>query len=442
MLKIICCVDNNYGIGKENKIPWSNKDELNHFNITTLNKVVVMGRKTFNSINNKPLLNRTNIIFSNNKDFKFEGINVTNNINDIVKLSKKEDVFIVGGKEIYNIFLKYVDEIILSKLEESYDCDTFWNPTLSFFKLDKIQKNNGFDIFVYKSFYHKILDGKMLQDHFKIKVINEIKELKKQYKEVPKVSIIQIGNDFSSNIYIKNKIKLATELNIDIDLIKLEENTNQQTLNNLIIKLNKDDSVNGILLQLPLPSNLDINIASTIIDINKDVDCFNPYNLGLIFRGYWDEIINYPCTPYAVIQTLKYYKIKMESKNIVIIGRSNIVSKPLLHLLLKEDATVTICNSKTKNINQYLKKADIICSSAKTIGLINKSNIKKGAIIIDISINRDSNNMICGDAIIGEVFDKVKFITPVPGGIGLVTQIILFDNLIKLYKNQKRIINI
>lgn len=436
MLKIICCVDKDYGIGKNNKLPWSNKEEMNHFRTTTLNKTVVMGHKTFESMGNKVLASRNNIIFTRNKELKIDGATVSDNIKEIIKLSKKEDVYIIGGKQINDLFINYVDEIILSQLNEKYDCDLFWNPSLKFFKLTNCEKKDGFNILTYKNFYNKILNGKVCQDFSKQNILKTANVLIKKYKAIPKLIIVQVGDDFASNIYIKNKVILAKELKFDVEVIKLDNNTNQENLNNLIIKLNNDHTVNGILVQSPLPKHLNINTISSIINIDKDVDCFNETNLGLIFRGDWTNIYTYPCTPYGVMELLKYYKVKLESKHVVIIGRSNIVSKPLLHLMLKENATVTICHSKTKNINQYLKKADIICSAAGVMNLINKDNIKKNAVIIDISINRDHDNKICGDVILNDVIDKVKYITPVPGGIGPMTLIILFKNLMNLYQKQ------
>ena len=182
MLKIICCVDKDYGIGKNNKLPWSNKEEMNHFRTTTLNKTVVMGHKTFESMGNKVLASRNNIIFTRNKELKIDGATVSDNIKEIIKLSKKEDVYIIGGKQINDLFINYVDEIILSQLNEKYDCDLFWNPSLKFFKLTNCEKKDGFNILTYKNFYNKILNGKVCQDFSKQNILKTANVLIKKYK--------------------------------------------------------------------------------------------------------------------------------------------------------------------------------------------------------------------------------------------------------------------
>lgn len=434
MLKMILCLDKNNGLGKNNSLAWSVKEEMNHFKTTTINKTVVMGYNTFLSMNSKLLANRKNIIISSKKDLKIKNAIVTDDINKIIRIAKKEDVYIIGGKKIYETFNEYCDEIILSKLNKAYDCDLFYYPQLLFFKLNKTVEYKDFSVLYYKNIYKKLLDGRRVKDVIQKKLIEEKEILVKKTGIIPKLVIIQVGNNDASNIYVKNKIKLANELSIDIELVKLKESIKQNELNEIIIKLNKDNKVHGILVQSPLPKHLNINIVSNLIDINKDVDCFNPYNAGLIFRGEFDKIITYPCTPLGIIELLKQYQISLESKNAVVIGRSNIVTKPLAMLLLNENCTVTIVHSKTKNLNSYLKNADLIFSAAGKVNLINKNNIKKGSIIIDISMNRDKNNKLCGDVSFNDVINKVKYITPIPGGVGPLTLIMLFRNLLELYK--------
>lgn len=432
MLKLIVCIDQKNGIGKNNQLPWNLPKEMEHFKKTTLNHCVVMGHSTFKSIG-KILPNRKNIIFSNQKNLKINGAKVTNSVNSILKIAKDKDVYVIGGKQIYDLFLPYVDQMIVSRLNKDYCCDVFFKPNWKLFKLKKTIKNKEFAIEYYEAIKDKIMNGIMVSNH----IINELCIKKDHhYKETkikPHLAIIQVGNNDASNIYIRNKINLAKKIDIDVTLIKLNNNIDQKTLNDNIFSLNKNKKIHGILIQSPLPKQLNINEAANLIDIKKDVDCFNAFNAGLLFKGDWDNINVLPCTPNAVMEIFKYYKVNLSGKNIVIIGRSNIVTKPLAHLLLKNNATITICHSKTRKLSEYLKKADIICSAAGKNNLIKANYVKKNVIIIDIAINRDEKNHISGDADYFNLMKKVKYITPVPGGVGPVTLSMLFKNLLNLY---------
>ena len=346
-------------------------------------------------------------------------------------MAKHKDVYIIGGKQIYELFENYCDELIISHLKKSYQCDTFYKPYLKFFRAYKTISHKEFDIVYYKSIYNKILDGKKVADALEAELVKKQHELKQKYHVVPHLAIVQVGDLDASNLYIKKKLELGQKLNLKVTHHKLDQNISQKELNQLIEKLNQDKKVNGILVQSPLANkNLDMNEVANLIDPCKDVDCFNAFNAGKIFRNEPTEL--YPCTPAGVMHLIHSYKIPLKAKHVVILGRSNIVTKPLAMMMLYEDATVTICHSKTKNLNHYLKDADIICAAAGQVNLVNKNNIKKDAIVIDISMNYDANHKLCGDVNFNEVIDKVKYICPVPRGIGPLTLIMLFKNLLFL----------
>lgn len=436
MLKMIICVDNNYGIGLNNSLPWNIKEELEHFKETTLNSIVVMGKNTFLSIG-KLLPNRKNIIFSRNRDFYVENAMICSKVEEIIELSKTNDVWIIGGKQIYELFIDYVDEVVLSKLKNTYECDTFFNPKLlKFFKTYKVIKNNEFNIYYYKSYKNKILNGLECSNSIINELILENQSLIKKYNKIPKLVIILIGNDFASSIYVNKKVEFSKKIGINTEVIKKDTILTNELIN-LIKKLNNDLDVNGILVQSPLPNNIDINFISKHIDPLKDVDCFNPINFGKFFKENSNNIVPIPCTPLGIFKLLEYYNIDLTSKNVVVIGRSNIVGKPLIPLLLNKNATVQICHSKTNNLKELTIHADIIISAIGKPNFINKEYIKKDSVLIDVGINRDKNNKLCGDIDFYDCLEKCSYISPVPNGVGPMTLTMLFFNLIQLYKKQK-----
>lgn len=434
MLKLIVCTDANNGIGKDNKIPWNIKEEMQHFKQTTIGHTIVMGRKTFESIS-KPLVNRKNIILTSNPNLKIDGVEIETNYLNIIELSKKEDVYVIGGAQIYNLFIDYCDEIIISKLNDSYDCDTFFKPNLKLLTLIKKIEKQDFNIYYYQQ-NQKVLNGRKIANNIKQLLINNRNKLVDQYKKVPHLVIIQVGNDFGSSVYVKNKMKLANDIGIVVNQIHFDHITQDQLLK-LIALLNKNDNVHGILIQKPLPKDFDIEIIDEAIDPNKDVDCFNQYNVGKLWTSpIIDDSMIYPCTPRGIIALLDAYKIDIASKDVVILGRSNIVSKPLAALFINRNATVQICHSKSNDIKSKCKKAQIIVSAIGKPKFINKEYISNNQIVIDVGINRDENNVICGDVDFDDVIDEVSYISPVPFGIGPMTLIMLFKNLLDCYKKQ------
>lgn len=278
----------------------------------------------------------------------------------------------------------------------------------------------------------EILDGKTISQKIKAGLKKEVEELRNN-GIVPKLAVIMIGDDPSSKIYVKNKSIACNEIGIEYEEYLLNENITMDELLALIDKLNKDDSVNGILLQSPIPKDLDINEAFKSIDPKKDVDGFNPINVGKLCLGQ-DSFIS--CTPYGIIKLLEEYGIQIEGKDAVVVGRSNIVGKPMMQCLLNKNATVTICHSKTIKLERATKKADIVVVAVGKPKFITADMVKEGAIVIDVGINRGDDGKICGDVDFEEVSKVASYITPVPGGVGPMTIAMLMNNIVKAAKMQ------
>lgn len=279
----------------------------------------------------------------------------------------------------------------------------------------------------------QILDGKMLSKKIKENLKKDVDELKEK-GIVPKLAVIMVGNDPSSKIYVRNKSIACMEVGIDYEEHLLDENTTNEELLGLINKLNNDDTVNGILLQSPIPKGLDINEAFRAIDPKKDVDGFNPVNVGKLCLGQ-DAFIS--CTPYGIIKLLEEYGIEIQGKDAVVIGRSNIVGKPMMQCLLNKNATVTICHSKTIKLERVTKKADILVVAIGKPNFVTKEMVKEGAVVIDVGINRAEDGKICGDVKFDEVSEIASYITPVPGGVGPMTIAMLMNNIVKAAKLEK-----
>ena len=279
---------------------------------------------------------------------------------------------------------------------------------------------------------YTIIDGKKLAQKIRL----ELKTEAEKFKTKPKLAVILVGNDQASKIYVRNKSKACEEVGIEYEEHVLEETTKMGDLLGLIEKLNSDDSINGILLQAPLPKHLEINRAFEKISPIKDVDGFNPINVGKLLIGE-DTFIS--CTPYGIIKMLEEYNIPIQGKNAVVVGRSNIVGKPLAQCLLNKNATVTICHSKTENLINYTRNADILISAVGKANLITADMVKEGATVIDDGMNRNNNGKLCGDVDFENVKEIARYITPVPGGVGPMTITMLMNNVIKAYKMQNNI---
>ncbi len=281
---------------------------------------------------------------------------------------------------------------------------------------------------------YTLIDGKSIK---KI-ILDELKEEVSKLEEKPKLVVIQVGNNEASNVYIKQKAKMAEHIGYGYEHIKLEEDTTTDKILEIIDRLNKDDNVNGVMVQMPLPKQIDTDIIQNAVIPIKDVDGLSDMNAGLLFHNK-DAL--YSCTPYGVMELLKRYNINIEGKNAVVVGRSNLVGKPMGMMLLNAGATVTVCHSKTKDIEKVTKKADILISCVGKAKFITKDMVKKGSVVIDVGITR-SEEGLCGDVDFIEVAPNTKYITPVPGGVGPMTVAMLGMNVMKAYKEQKGIKNV
>lgn len=277
-----------------------------------------------------------------------------------------------------------------------------------------------------------IIDGKQLAATIRRQLTGEVEELRKQ-GIIPKLAVIMVGDDKASKIYVKNKNKACEELGIEYEEYLLESSITIKELLNLIEVLNEKKDVHGILLQSPLPEHLDINLAIEKISPEKDVDGFHPINVGKLSLNQ-DCFVS--CTPYGIIKMLDAYHIPIEGKNAVIIGRSNIVGRPLSQCLINRNATVTVCHSRTQNMEEITKKADILIAAIGKPNFVTENMIKQGVVIIDVGINRTSNGIV-GDVAFEEVEKKASYITPVPGGVGPMTIAMLMNNVVKAARNKK-----
>lgn len=273
-----------------------------------------------------------------------------------------------------------------------------------------------------------LLDGKNLSQNIKEELKNEVAQLKNKGIE-PSLAVILVGDDAPSHTYVNNKAKACEYCGIKSLLYKLEANTTQNELLALINTLNFDDSVHGILVQLPLPEHINKAVILESISPRKDVDGFHPFNVGLLATGYESTLL--PCTPLGVIKLLKAYDIELEGLNAVVIGASNIVGRPMATMLLNLGATVTVCHIKTRDLNLYTKEADLIVVAAGCVNLLKADMVKEGVIVVDVGINRLENGKLTGDVDFEKVSKKASFISPVPGGVGAMTIAMLMSNTVK-----------
>ena len=282
-----------------------------------------------------------------------------------------------------------------------------------------------------------IIDGKELAKKIRANLKIECEELKKKNIN-SKLAVIMVGEDPASKVYVRNKSRACEDVGIKYEEYLLDVNTTQKELVELIEKLNNDKTINGILLQSPIPSSLDINEAFRTISPEKDVDGFNPINVGMLVLNQ-DTFVS--CTPYGIMKMFEEYDIDLTGKNVVILGRSNIVGKPLIHCCLNKNATVTSCHSRTQNLAQKAKEADVLISAIGKANFVTADMVKNGAVVIDVGINRLDNGKITGDVDFESVKEKASYITPVPGGVGPMTIAMLMNNVIKATRRQNGMVD-
>lgn len=270
-----------------------------------------------------------------------------------------------------------------------------------------------------------VMDGKALSKKIREKVKIEVEKLKEK-NIFPKLAVIMVGEDPASKVYVRNKSKACQDTGIAYEEFLLNENASMDELLKVIKELNERKDIHGILLQSPIPKPLDIYTAFETIDFRKDVDGFHPINIGRLTLKRQTFI---SCTPHGVMKLLEEYNIPLKGANVVILGRSNIVGKPLAQCLLNEDATVTICHSKTKNIEEITKNADVLISAIGKPKFVTKDMVKENAVVIDVGINRLETGIV-GDVDFEEVKEKASYITPVPGGVGPMTIAMLLHNVV------------
>lgn len=277
-----------------------------------------------------------------------------------------------------------------------------------------------------------LIDGKAVSMAVKMRVKDEVSALKEKGVDCA-LAVIIVGDDPASRVYVNNKKKACELCGIRSVEYALDAETTREELLSIIEKLNADKSINGILCQLPLPKHFDENEITQAISPEKDVDCFNCANIGKMWVG---EYTFKPCTPAGVMELLAANNIDVSGKNCVIVGRSNIVGKPMAALLLEKNATVTVCHSRTKNLAEHLKQADVIVAAVGKAKFITADMVKDGAVVIDVGINRNENGKLCGDVDFENVKEVASYITPVPGGCGPMTIAMLMENTVAAAKNQ------
>ena len=276
------------------------------------------------------------------------------------------------------------------------------------------------------------LDGKELSQKLKAQIKEETSQLKERIGKVPGLAIVLLGDNPASKIYVNSKIKGCSELGFESFVHFLPEDTSEEKVLELIENLNNDERVNGILVQLPLPKHIDEKKVIDKIALEKDVDGFKPENLGLLMLG--DKNSMQPCTPAGIMEMLKAYSIDLIGKDVVVVGRSNIVGKPMANLMINAGATVTVCNSKTKDLKKKTSEADVVVMAIGQAKFLTEDMVKEGAIMVDVGINRTEEGLF-GDVDYENVSKKSSYITPVPGGVGPMTVAMLFANTMRAFKN-------
>lgn len=279
----------------------------------------------------------------------------------------------------------------------------------------------------------EIINGKIVAQKLRGDIAEEISKFKAEHGITPGLAVIVVGNDPASAVYVRNKHKACLDVGIESYQIELPQETTEEELLAKIEALNSDDSVNGILVQLPLPKHIDQERVINTILPEKDVDAFHPINVGKIMIGNYSFL---PCTPAGVMELLKHYNITIQGKDCVVIGRSNIVGKPMSMLLMEKNGTVTVCHSKTQNISEICQRADIIVVAIGKPEFLRADMIKPGAVIIDVGINRTEDGRLVGDVAFDEVCNIASAVTPVPGGVGPMTITMLLKNTITAAKMQ------
>ena len=279
----------------------------------------------------------------------------------------------------------------------------------------------------------EIIDGKLVSTVLKEEIATEGASFKEKFGKAPGLAVIMVGNNPASAVYVRNKHKACAAVGMVSYEYNMPEETTEEELLEKIKELNESSEVNGILVQLPLPKHISEERIINSISPEKDVDAFHPMNTGRIFIGNYDFL---PCTPAGVMELLKYYNVDISGKECVVLGRSNIVGKPMAHLLLGANGTVTVCHSRTKDLKEITKRADILVVAIGRANFVTEDMVKEGAVVVDVGINRLDDGKLCGDVEFAAVEKKASKITPVPGGVGPMTITVLLKNTLTAAKRQ------
>ena len=279
----------------------------------------------------------------------------------------------------------------------------------------------------------EIINGKLVSSETRAKIAEEVSAFKAETGVAPGLAVVIVGNNPASLVYVRNKGKACAEVGMHSVEIALPEETTEAELLERIAELNADSSIHGILVQLPLPKHIDQETIINAISPKKDVDAFHPENVGRIFIGNYSFL---PCTPAGVIDLLDYYGINVSGKKCVVLGRSNIVGKPMAHLLLERNGTVTVCHSRTQNLEEEIRSADILVVAIGRAEFVKGSMIKPGAVVVDVGINRGEDGKLRGDVEYSTAFEVASYITPVPGGVGPMTITTLLKNTLLAARNE------
>lgn len=274
----------------------------------------------------------------------------------------------------------------------------------------------------------RIIDGKAISLEIRGEIADKTNAFKEKYGMAPGLAVIIVGSDPASGVYVRNKKRACEQVGFYSRVYELDEDTTEKRLEALIDELNGDDEIHGILVQLPLPAHIDEERVLLRISPDKDVDAFHPYNVGMVTIG--DPRL-LPCTPSGIIQLLKRSDVEISGKECVVVGRSNIVGKPMALMLTAENGTVTICHSQTKNIGEVCRRADILVSAVGRAKFITSDMVKNGAVVIDVGMNRDEDGKLVGDVDFDSVSSVASYITPVPGGVGPMTVTMLLENTLR-----------
>lgn len=279
------------------------------------------------------------------------------------------------------------------------------------------------------------ISGKEISKKIKDKLKIDVERIKEAGKRIPQLTVVLVGDNQASQTYVRNKERGCQYIGIKSQVIRKDSSISEDELIDIIEQLNHDNNVDGILVQLPLPSHINEDKILNVIDPSKDVDGFHPNNVAKLFLG---ENSLVPCTPKGMMVLLDAIGYDLKGKEVVVVGRSNIVGKPVALLCLQRNATVTIAHSKTENLKQVCKRADVLIAAIGKAKFFNAEYVKEGAVVLDVGINRDDNNKLCGDVDFESVKDIVSYITPVPGGIGPMTITMLLSNTLDAYKEREK----